>query len=191
MSEPKSYALVEQAQVLIRQKQYQEAFQCAQDAIKTGDNNPNAYFTFGVVLLHLGYLRESIAAFKRNLVLEPLNSHALNNIGTAHRRLGLLIEAAQFHRRAIHIQADHVGARVNLAGILCDLRQYAEAAEQCRIAVNIDGAMPEAHHCLAESLRGLGKTEEAITHYRKALELAPGQELSQRRLAELLAAGNP
>jgi tetratricopeptide (TPR) repeat protein len=189
MSEPKSYALLAQAEALIRRKQYEEAFPIAQEAIRAGDNNPNAYFMFGVVLLHLGYLRESIVAFKKNLEFEPRNSHAHNNIGTAHRRLGLLIEAGHHHRQAIHIQPDHAGARVNLAGILCDLRQYAEAAEQCRIAVNIDGTLAQAHHGLAEALRGLGKVDEAIAHYRKALELAPEQALTQRRLAEL--AGKP
>jgi Tfp pilus assembly protein PilF len=60
---------------------------------------------------------------------------------------------------------------------LFEAGQWEQARGQYELAVTADPTMAEAHYDLALALNRLGRNNEAMTHYRKAADLAPGNRV--------------
>jgi tetratricopeptide (TPR) repeat protein len=63
--------------------------------------------------------------------------------------------------------------------------QHERAAETFRQLIEIDPSAPYGHFGLGQSLKMLGRREEARTHLRLAVALAPGSTLYRNALARL------
>jgi Flp pilus assembly protein TadD len=63
--------------------------------------------------------------------------------------------------------------------------QFELARETFQQLLDIDPSSPWAHFALSESLRKLGRLDEARTHIRLAVALSPTSELFRRALARL------
>jgi tetratricopeptide (TPR) repeat protein len=77
-----------------------------------------------------------------------------------------------------------------LAGAYVRTRQFKEAADSARKAIELNPAAAPAHVSLAYSLVRLGSTEEAIPAARKAIELAPTSAVAHAALGEALLRDN-
>ena len=60
----------------------------------------------------------------------------------------------------------------------------ARASEDCEKALSITPDLAEGHNCLGNVLFGTGKYEDAVNHYRRALELDPNSDYALGQLAE-------
>jgi Flp pilus assembly protein TadD len=110
---------------------------------------------------------------------------------------GLLQRGQALIRRRHHAQAAIVLERAareepRKGSILEPLgRSYHHSGqfEQARVVfaalLEIDPSAPWAHFAMSESLRKLGRVDEARTHIRLAVALSPSSELYRRALARL------
>jgi Flp pilus assembly protein TadD len=60
---------------------------------------------------------------------------------------------------------------------LFEAGQWEQARAQYELALTADATVAEAHYDLALTLDRLGRNNEAMTHYRKAADLAPGNRV--------------
>jgi Tfp pilus assembly protein PilF len=65
-------------------------------------------------------------------------------------------------------------AALDSGNALFEAGQWEQARAQYELALNADPTMAEAHYDLALALDRLGRNNEAMAHYRKAADLAPG-----------------
>jgi tetratricopeptide (TPR) repeat protein len=123
-------------------------------------------------------------------------------LGLLHRRRGDLVVAVGAFRRALERDGDHSASLLNLGQLLVRTGAAEEGAELLerhrRLSLLEDrldhlerssrlaGATAGNFAALAEAQLRLGKKEEAIASYRRALELDPEHALAALGLASLL-----
>ncbi len=129
--------------------------------------------TQGNQALARGAYAEAVAFYKELVELDSRNADALNNLGAAFDKLGVLSEAEQCFRQAIAVKPDHSEAHCNL-GIL--LRRRGETPESeiwLRRALKLKPNHVDARFNLGVTLVSLGRLREARTCFEKVLKRAP------------------
>jgi tetratricopeptide (TPR) repeat protein len=88
-------------------------------------------------------------------------------------RLGDLPAARERYFMALELEEDYLEARVNLGCVLAELGQHELAIAAFQGALDCEEAYPDVHFHLARTLDDRQRPEEAQTHWRRFLELAP------------------
>jgi len=81
--------------------------------------------------------------------------------------------AEELVQKAISLSGKNADARIYLARIYLVKRQYDEAIAEGKRAIEIAPNSAFAHAALASTLKSVGRPEEAITLYKKAIRLSP------------------
>ena len=127
---------------------------------------------------------------------EDLQLAAMMYMGVSAENLGDLEGAMGWYRRAIDAGHDEPVAYNNLAYLqFSEGGSVEEAAELAQRAVELAESQDRSaleratfHDTLAEIVGSMGRLEQAATHYRRAVELAPTEPRYRVGLAEALAA---
>ena len=86
---------------------------------------------------------------------------------------GRLEEAEDIYRSILQVNPEQPHA-LHLLGVIAHQAGQAESAVQLiSQAIALLGNIPDFHNNIGEAYRSLGRYEEAITHYRRALTLEP------------------
>ena len=109
----------------------------------------------------------------------PLQADLLKRLGRLDEALALRV--AQVKARPTSSVSEH-----NLAGLLGDMRRYAEAEAAVRRAFAKGGDAPETWLVLARALSGQEKHDEAEQAYRQAAARRPAYVEALRELAQLI-----
>ena len=131
------------------------------------------YFNQAVQYHRSGELAEARAAYERCLALNPDQHHALANLGSVCRRLGLLDMALQYLRRAVALQPMDAGAHYNLANALRDTGDLAAAESSYRRAASLNPQDAAILYNLGILLTQLGREADARESYRQAIAANP------------------
>src|SRR5260221_3500412 len=113
---------------------------------------PGAHHLYGIALLRLGRITESLAHLKRAACLAPAAPEIRNDFGTLLYRIGRLDDAVAAFTEAIAIRPSYVEGRVNLALALEQSGRALEAAEQCSRAIELRPNYAQAHAIQSEAL---------------------------------------
>jgi tetratricopeptide (TPR) repeat protein len=140
-------------------------------------------------LLAVGRLPEAIQQLEKGLTVFPNSPELHDSLGGVLLRNGQLKEAETHFDRAIEISPDFADAHLNLGTILLSTGKPVEAAEEFNRAIESDPRLAAAHTYLGVALYyGQGKVEEALAHWRKAIELDPTSAFAFSQEAHALAA---
>ncbi len=94
--------------------------------------------------------------------------------------------AAPLLRHALKLNPQNLMARLELATILTEQGNLAEAKAHAEFVLNLDPNDVDAHYCLAIAQAKEGKHDEAIGHCRRAIELSPDSATAYLNLGRLL-----
>ena len=120
-----------------------------------------------------GRYQEAIEAFSRAVVIEPDNSFAYFNLGTAAALLGRYNEAAGYLRQAVRISPDLIPAWSNLGAMYNHLSQPRQALEAFRQVLRLSPADANARYQCGLALLSLGETAAARAEYEALKPLDP------------------
>lgn len=137
------------------------------------DSSKAVYFNnHGAALHGLGKHVEALACFHRAVAIRPEYVDAVSNLGMAYESLGQLELAAQHFRQALEMSPQHADARLKYAALVQRRGDHAEAARLCAEQL---GEQPSAelHVRMGNLLLAGAKSQEAIHHYERALQLDP------------------
>lgn len=139
----------------------------------------------GRVAAQAGRYQDAIQEFRRALAARPESVEARVNLGSTLALAGDRAGAIENLREALRLDPANATAHFNLGSLLADgspeeARSHLEAA----VAARPDDA--EARRLLAKILRDAGRLPAALEHYRRAVELAPGDEAARLGEAETL-----
>jgi tetratricopeptide (TPR) repeat protein len=95
-------------------------------------------------------------------------------LGTAYCGLMCLDDALRCYERAIAAQFDHMTARINRAQVLHAVKRFKEAASAYARTIELGLDNAEIHTLYGVTLDALGRTEESIACFDRALTLDPG-----------------
>lgn len=120
-----------------------------------------------------GNLDEAIGYYKKAITTKPDFTGALNNLGILYLAQKKLDDARTCFQQALKYKPDYPDALFNLGNILREQGKYDEAMN-CFLklaALRPDG---NAHASMGFLLDKQGHYQQAIAHYQRATELAPG-----------------
>ncbi len=135
-------------------------------------------FTHGNRPLAIDYLRRACAAPSA-----PAIYHS--NLAEIYRQSGRMAEAEEAARRALAIDNQLVAGWTNL-GIVLQESGKLEESHLCLQRAVERAPSAENHNNLANTLKRMGRLEEAGRHYRAALALKPSYAEAHNNLALLL-----
>src|SRR4051812_410720 len=136
-----------------------------------------------------GRYQDAAQEFRRALAVRPESVEARVNLGSMLARVGDRSGAMEQFREALRTDPDNVTAHFNLGAMLADV---ADGGTPDEARVHLEAAVAgrpddaEARRLLAKVLRGQGRLPAALAQYRRAVELAPGDEAARLGEAETL-----
>ena len=156
----------------------ERGMQLAGRALAVNPSMTAAHFTFGRLYEMQQRLVEAEASYGKALALDPSNARAHNNLGVVLQMQGKVPAALAAYRKAVELAPELPEANQNFASIIRDSEamQRAVAGFRRRIVDNPSDA--DSYNSLANGLRELGRHEEALEAYGKAM---PCSRISQRR----------
>lgn len=131
-------------------------------------------FSLAASLERSGQFDRAVTMFKDMIAREPDNGIALNYLGYMYADSGIhLEESLELIGRALEFEPDN-GAYLDSYGwALFRLGRLNEAESEIRKALASLQSDPTIHDHLGDILAAQGRRDEALTHWRKALELEP------------------
>jgi len=130
---------------------------------------------------------DAVALWTSVTALRPNHARAFYNLGTAFLSAGRSEDAVTAFRRALDLYPNHVSAHYNLGHALVNLDRDKEAITEYELAAAIPiqktyqrwkpdalrQTVAQAHNSRGRALDKLGRRDEAIEAYRKALSVNP------------------
>jgi Flp pilus assembly protein TadD len=154
-------------------------------AVEITKDNFVAYNDIGDALMRLNRPDEAMIYFGKAIAINPKYDAPLNNYGACLGKKGDYINAASYYSRAITINPEYAVAYANL-GWNQYQRGYPDEAKKLlakAIELDPDNDDGEAHNKLGAILVAQGNREEAIRHFRIAVEKKPNNVLARMSLS--------
>ena len=167
-------ALVGLAQSLAADGKSDEADQTFRRAIAAQPSYAVAHGAYGSFLFANGRAREATQAYEQASIFAPDDVGVLNNLGGAFLLMGNFEKAAEIFARSLALEPS-AECYANLGIVDYYLGRYQRAGEMFREAVD---RAPNDHRLwgnLGDALFFNSQTHEALSIYRRALELADGE----------------
>ncbi|MBP0028391.1 tetratricopeptide repeat protein [Roseofilum sp. Guam] len=143
-------------------------------AIEKDPDFPSAWYNRGVALGKLKQYKESLLSYDKSIELEPNHYYAWHNRGSNLDKLERYKEAVSSYQKAIELKPGKLSTLNNIGTILCDnLERYEEAIHCFDELIKIDEKNSTAWYNRGVALRKLGRYEEAISSYKKTIEMKP------------------
>ncbi len=177
------------ATLLLRRGDPEGAIEHFGVAVRLAPENAQAHSDLGVLLAELGRNDRALEHLGRAVELEPGLVQALLTLGNVRTRLGRLDEAKATYRRVLESEPGNGEARLGLGAVLAQNGNFEQAVVELREALRLvpeAEQAPRVHFGLAEALVRTGRLEEALPHYTRVRELAPGESLAWLREATVL-----
>ncbi len=138
-------------------------------------------------LARVCYLQEHyddmLATAQQAAQLAPDNETPYFLQAQAYHKLGDSIHTIVALTQAISRKEDFTEAYLMRGQVLLEMKQYNEALEDVDFLLKHDSIDEEALRLAAEVQQGLGNEDEAVTYYRKVIDLNPFNEHSYEQIA--------
>ena len=158
------------------------------DALVADPNHQQARNNLGYLLLAAGRASDAVEHLHRAVTLRPDYVLARFSLARAYLALGRTQEAIDQLRQVVRLEPNDLQAQVTLGQALVQEGLYTEALVTYQLAVRTAPDSALVHRLLAELLATMPDlAADAVTHYRKAIALAPSDRASRNGLAWLLA----
>lgn len=139
--------------------------------------------TQGEALIQAGRYQEAVVTLEQAVAQDSTNASNYLNLGVARSYAGDQAGAVEAFLHAVRLDPSKSKAHFNLGAIYAANGQQAQAEERFRAAVASDPRNGEAHLELAELLRRTRRCPEAVPHFERMLEIAPGHIAARQHLS--------
>jgi Flp pilus assembly protein TadD len=167
---------------LLEQYRHDEAAAAFREALKLDPGLALARVNLAIALLNQQKHEEARTEAKAAAALLPDRPHPLYVWALAARGLADAADAEAALRKALALDPQDVGTRVNLGQLLMQARKYPEAIEQLRAAVAAEEHNATAAYNLGQALIRAGQADEAqraMERFRELREAGYGTFLGQ------------
>ncbi|MFQ6677172.1 MAG: tetratricopeptide repeat protein [Fidelibacterota bacterium] len=152
---------------------YSEAIQELNKAEIMWHNSWKSSYLYGITLLKMNNLSESISHFERSLTYSPYFLKVHHKLGIAYFRMKNYQEAVKHFAYTIVIYPDYGRGYYNLGLAWHNLGNLEEAEKNYRLSLKHDPNIGGAYNNLGVILKARGEMEKALIYFEKALEQNP------------------
>ena len=161
--------------ILAVQKDDQAALKLLQQAVQIAPNHFDAQLSMGRLLFGMGDDNGAIKYFRTAVSLHPENSQAMFFLATALEHAGDIEGAVSSYGKLATTRPDLYEGHLGLGSLLLKQgdKEIDEGLKELARALEINPNLYEARVALGRALIARGQPLQAITHLRRAAELAP------------------
>lgn len=173
-----------------------EAIEFYRQALDKMPTMMTAHIRLGDLLVKKKDYNGAIEHFRKAVDLKPEKFDYQFKLGTLLYHMGQLSQAIPYLQNAVQLQSNHGKALTNLAISLSRVGKIIEADKIFLQAIEIEEVSIQAHYNYGIHLFNQAKTQLALTHYKKCIELNPsfepayteltGYYLSQKRYKDAI-----
>jgi predicted TPR repeat methyltransferase len=161
----------------------QDALELLQVALDAAPQDAQAWSHQGMALAALGRDESAQASHARALQIDPQRPGDWLRRADALNRLGRHTEALMCLDRALAIQPRDAGLHVKRAQTLVAQQRLEPALQALEHALALDSSRPDAWSELGSLLSEMGRTEEALRSWQKALDCGGDEALLRYQMA--------
>jgi tetratricopeptide (TPR) repeat protein len=160
-------------EILMEKGELKEAEKIFRQVVAMEDRYYPSHFHLAMVLERQQQYQEAIAEYKRAIELKPTEAAPYHNIGSILTSIGNNEDAERFFIQALKVDPGQYVTRIKLAELYWNGKNIDKAAEQLKLASEIDSANPTAFFYFGKISAGMNNGEKAIAAFQKALERSP------------------
>ncbi|HXI22331.1 MAG TPA: trypsin-like peptidase domain-containing protein [Pyrinomonadaceae bacterium] len=151
-----------------------------------------SFFNIGLANYYLKQYRESEAAYRQAIKIDPYNAaDSYYALGLTYRDSGQFEEEVQAYKHAIRLKPDYAPAYDRLGQRYLQLKKYAEAIEAFKQLSALRPGDASAQNSLGEAYEAIARHDESVEAFRQAIRLKPDFGKAYFNLGKtLLAQGN-
>ncbi|MCS7312631.1 MAG: tetratricopeptide repeat protein [Acidobacteria bacterium] len=156
-----------------RTRQFKKAERLVRERLQQNPRDVETLFTWANLLERMNRVDEAAAAFQQVLQQDPNHAAALNNLGYmwADRNMRLS-EALMYIQKALEIEPESPAYLDSLAWVYYRMGDYTRAWTVMQDVLRRDLLDPVVFDHAGDISMALGKTDEAVTFWQKALDVA-------------------
>ena len=139
---------------------------------------PPAMEALGLAVEQQGRAREALELYRRVLAISPKSVIARFQSAKLHAERDQWTEAVSELKKLLEYAPNMIEARLILAQGLVKLEQDSAAELELRRCIKQDPDSAEAHSMLAYRLQATGRFDEARSHFKQSINIAPNQSLA-------------
>jgi len=147
-----------------------DAAKLYQQVLEAEPQNVDALNLLGLIYQAAGEFESAITLIGQACALAPDYYAPAVNLGNVYQEAGRLDEAMDTFRMAITINPESAAAYNNLASCLNDKDLHEDALAACVDGLKRDAGMGDLHVNMGNALLGLGKAEESLKSFEKAIK---------------------
>jgi len=133
-----------------------------------------SYFNIGLALYYQKQYRESEAAYRQAIKLDPYNAaDAYYALGLTYRDSGQFEDEIQAYKHALRLKPDYVSAYDRLGQRYLQMKRYAEAIEAFKQLAALKPGDATTQNNLGEAYEAMGKHTESVDAFRQAVTFKP------------------
>ena len=167
---------------LRRLERHTEALTAFRDALAARERYVEAAYNLGLTLETVGDDTGAERAYENALRWRENYVEAAINLGNLRRRQGRYGDALGLLELAQRLAPERAQTNGNLALILIDVERFDDATRFARAAIAIEPGAPQWWRALGVAQRLRRDLDEAMTSLRRAVELAPRDEVASFEL---------
>ena len=149
---------------------HDEALKAVDTALELDPDENLSWYNKGKILTDLGRIADAVPCYDRALKIDPNDTSALNNKGTCLLRLGDFHNAKACFEKVTSLNPKHAFAWGNQGDALNKLKQFDLAVKCFEKALSIK-QFASPWRGIGESRLGLGRPQEALAAFKKALAI--------------------
>ncbi len=173
------------AGLLIQAGQTREAEALLRRTLIDNPDCAEAAANLGRLLVSTNRLDQAIEKLRQAAAIRPENVQMRNDLGAALVMRGRSPEGIREFREALLYDPDAVEVLKNLLSTLLDGGQFGEALPIAKALVRVAPKDAAGHLGWATAAAKLGQREDALGHYRAALDLAPDSAPARQLIEQL------
>lgn len=174
------------AHVLMLQGRLSAAIEEFCSAVYAAPNYLEAWINLALAYQQDREFTAAEAAFRRALSIEGRNVTACCGLGIVLCELGDALQGLEYLERAVRLAPHDGQAQLQLGNFYLEQRRFAEAGECFERAITAEQTLLDAHNNLGIVCKERGMLEEAVGHFRRALEIDPRYSTARSNLLQAL-----
>ncbi len=147
-------------------------------------NSHVAHNNLGSLRFREGKEEEAFQYYQDSLAIRP-NGMAYYNLGQLYTERGQTGEALKAYHNALQFRPTDVKTLVNLGAMEIEVGDYASAIDHLSLARELDDSFVSIHYNLGVAYGKQGKGEEALSAFKRLLEITPGDMEVQELVRKL------
>jgi arylsulfatase A-like enzyme/Tfp pilus assembly protein PilF len=158
---------------LIGKKEFDEAADCFNEALRLKPDGPVALGNLAYILLLQGHVDESIKYSRKTIEIDPDSASGHRNLGKALVKKDDIEGAIASFRKSLEIEPGQINVMIDLGKALFLIKDYQAAIDQWRKTLEVTPDRPDVHEGIALAMMKMKRVDEAIVEYGKSLEIEP------------------